>query len=70
MTRNQYEDQALARPAPEVVRDALGLDVHDDEVGSLLMALLGFDAAIVELAASPSPRSGGVLASVLSWLLL
>lgn len=60
----------LVRPAAEVVAHALEMDAHDDEVGDLLIALLGFDAAIVTLAQSPSDRAGRVMLSALSWLLV
>ena len=63
-------DPGLVRPAPDVVASALEMDVHDDEVGDLLIALVGFDATVTTLAASPHPRAGAVMPSVLSWLLL
>ena len=63
-------DGGLLPPPAEVTADALTLEVHDDEVGDLLIALLGFDATVQHLAASPDDRAGGVLLSVISWLLL
>lgn len=63
-------DNTLTRPAPEVTANALRMEVHDDEVGDLLIALLGFDSTVLQLAASEDPRAGRVLLSVVSWLLL
>ncbi|HUG84355.1 MAG TPA: hypothetical protein VMM13_07305 [Euzebya sp.] len=60
----------LVGPAPEVTAHALAMDVHDDEVGDLLIALLGWDATVQHLAASTEDRAGQVLLSVISWLLL
>ena len=60
----------LSRPPVDIVRDAMNLPDPDHEVGALVIALLGFDAAVTTLAASPSPRAGQVLASVTSWLLV
>lgn len=56
--------------AAEVLAGVLELDVHDDEIGDLAMALLGWDAAVLELASSSHPRAGSVLLSLVSWLLL
>ena len=60
----------LVAPAHQVTAEALAVDAHDDEVGDLLIALLGWDAAVQELACSPDPRAGQVLLSAVSWLLL
>lgn len=57
-------------PDDEVVRNALAMQVHDDDVGDLLMALLGWDGAVQALAAAPDDRAGRVLLSLVSWLLL
>lgn len=57
-------------PADVVVANALQMEVHDDEVGDLVMALIGWDAAVLELSASSHPRAGQVLLSLVSWLLL
>lgn len=60
----------LVRPADEVVAHALAMDAHDDEVGDLLIALLGFDAALLTLAQAPGDRAGRVMLNALSWLLV
>lgn len=65
-----YESGLLVGPADEVTANALAMDAHDDDVGDLLMAMIGWDAAIQCLAASDHPRAGQVMLSLLSWLLL
>lgn len=65
-----YDRGLLVAPAHQVTADALQVDVHDDEVGDLLIALLGWDETVHQLAASSHPRAGQVLLSVISWLLL
>lgn len=67
---DRHDSGLLVAPAHQVTADALALDVHDDDVGDLLIALLGWDAAVQELACSPDPRAGQVLLSAVSWLLL
>lgn len=67
---DSYDSGLLVAPAHQVTADALAVDVHDDEVGDLLIALLGWDVAIQELASSPDPRAGSVLLSTVSWLLM
>lgn len=62
--------QAIVKPAAEVVAHALAMDAHDDEVGDLLLALLGFDASVQALCRSDHPRAGVVVLSLISWLLL
>ncbi len=69
-TSDAYDSGLLVGPPDEVTSQALTMDVHDDEVGDLLIALLGWDQAVQSLSSSPSPRSGGVLSSVTSWLLV
>lgn len=67
---DSYDPGLLVRAAPEVTADALAMAVHDDEVSDLLIALLGWDVTVQQLAASEDPRTGGVLLSTVSWLLL
>jgi len=62
--------QRLLDDPDEVVAEVLDSAAHPDDVGDLLIALLGFDATVQSLAASPDPRAGAVLLSVVSWLLL
>lgn len=57
-------------PPVDVVAHALEMEVHVDEIGDLLIALLGWDQTVQQLASSPSDRAGEVLLSVVSWLLL
>lgn len=64
------EPRPRVAPADEVAAHVLEMDVHVDEIGDLLIALLGWDAAVQELSASDHPRAGVVLLSVVSWLLL
>jgi hypothetical protein len=70
MPPKHYDRGLLVAPVPEVTANALAMDVHDDEAGDLLIALLGWDAAVLALCDSPSARAGRVLASVTSWLLV
>lgn len=63
-------DALRVGPADLVTAHALELDVHDDDVGDLLIALLGWDVAVVELASSRHARAGAVMLSCVSWLLL
>jgi hypothetical protein len=67
---DHYDSGLLVGPADEVTANALQMAVHDDEVGDLLIALLGWDAAVLALCGSPDPRAGQVLLSAVSWLLL
>jgi hypothetical protein len=65
-----YDSGLLVGPADEVTANALAMDVDDDEVGDLLIALLGWDQAVQSLCASRDLRAGRVLLSCTSWLLL
>ncbi len=67
---DHYDSGLLVGPPDEVTANALAMDVHDDDAGDLLMAMIGWDAAIQSLAASDHPRAGAVMLSLLSWLLL
>jgi hypothetical protein len=67
---DSYDNGLLVGPPAEVTASALQMDVHDDDIGDLLIALLGFDGAVQELAAAEDDRAGGVLLSTVSWLLL
>lgn len=69
-TTGRYDSGLLVGPADEVTANALRMAVHDDEVGDLLMALLGWDATVLALCESPNPRAARVLVSTASWLLL
>ena len=69
-TGDHYDSGLLVGPPAEVTASALAMDVHDDDVGDLLMAMLGWDQAVQTLAASDDPRAGRVMLSLLSWLLL
>lgn len=69
-TPDAYDSGLLVGPPDEVTAQALTMAVHDDEVGDLLMALLGWDQAVQSLSSSPSPRGGRVLTSIVSWLLV
>lgn len=65
-----YESGLLVGPPHEVTANALSSDAPDDEVGDLLIALLGWDVAVQSLATAPDARAGRILPSVTSWLLL
>ncbi len=67
---DDYDSGLLVGPADDIVERALLMDVHDDEVGDLLIALLGWDEAVQSLSSSSSDRAGLILPSVLSWLLV
>lgn len=67
---DSYDHGLLVAPAHEVTANALAMDVHDDEVGDLLIAMLGWDTTVQQLASSAEDRAGRVLLSVISWLLL
>lgn len=67
---DRYDPGLLVGPAHEVTASALRMAVHDDEVGDLLIALLGWDTAVLALCESTHPRAGAVLVSATSWLLL
>ena len=69
-TGGRYDSGLLVGPADEVTANALQMAVHDDEVGDLLIALLGWDVAVLALCESPHPRAARVLVSATSWLLL
>lgn len=69
-TGDSYDNGLLVGPPDEVTATALQMDVHDDDIGDLLIALLGFDGAVQELAAAEDDRAGGVMLSTISWLLL
>ncbi len=69
-TPDSYDSGLLVGPPAEVTAHALQMPVHDDEVGDLLIALLGWDQAVHSLCDSPDPRGGDVLPSVVSWLLV
>ena len=53
-----------------VVRRTLDRDDHPDDLGDLLIALLGWDLAVQSLATVDHPRAGVVLLSSISWLLV
>lgn len=65
-----YDSGLLVAPPAEVTANALTMDAPDDEVGDLLIALLGWDVSVHSLAESTDVRAGSILVSVLSWLLL
>ncbi|MGI9015727.1 MAG: hypothetical protein ACR2HR_01245 [Euzebya sp.] len=65
-----YDSGLLVAPAAEVTANAMTMAVHHDDVGDLLIALLGWDQAVQSLVASPHPRATRILPSVLSWLLV
>ncbi len=67
---DSFDHGLLMAPAHKVTAESLGMAVHDDEVGDLLIALLGWDQTVQQLASSPHQRAGRVLLSVISWLLL
>lgn len=67
---DHYDSGLLVGPADEVTANALRMAVHDDEVGDLLIALLGWDTAVLALCESPDARAGQVLVSAMSWLLV
>ena len=53
-----------------VVSRLLAVDVHPDDVAEHSIALLGWDAAVQALCASPNSRAGEVLLSILCTALL
>ncbi len=65
-----YDSGLLVAPPAEVTANALTMKAPADEVGDLLIALLGWDVAVQSLAESSDVRAGRILPSVLSWLLL
>lgn len=64
------EPVTVTAPPALVVSRLLAVDEHCDDVAELAVMLLGWDAAVLELAASPNPRAGEVLLSILAVALL